>query len=81
MRRIHMCLSVRGALAQPDHVLKEWVGAFKTNGRPCTCVRDVRENLIEALAEGYEYIPSEGCDNFDPKRGCLGHPVEEATDQ
>ena len=81
MRRIHLCLSVRGALLQPDHVLKGWVGGLEHDGKPCTCVREVRENLMEALAEGYEYIPVKECDNFDPKKGCLGHPVEEAIDQ
>ncbi len=75
MRRIHICLDVRGALARPDSVLRGWCGGIEKDGRPCATVREVREVLQEALAEGYEYSPAEGCDNFDPKRGCLGHEV------
>lgn len=74
MRRIHICMNVRGALARRDDELKPWVGNIEHDGRTCKSVKEVREFLMEALSEGYEYIGPAECDNFDPKHGCMGHP-------
>ena len=75
--RQHICLSVRGALAQDDRELRSWVGNIEHDGVKCRNVREVRQFLIEALSEGYEYIGPAECDNFDPKHGCMGHPNKE----
>ena len=75
--RLHICLSVRGALAQDDRELRSWVGNIEHDGVKCRNVREVRQFLIEALGEGYEYIGPAECDNFDPKHGCMGHPNKE----
>jgi len=80
MRKIHLCISVRGALAQSDKELRILVGNIKHDGVKCRNVHEVRQFLIEALAEGYEYIGQEECDNFDPKKGCMGHPVKDKTE-
>jgi len=79
MRKIHLCMSVRGALAQSDKELRIWVGNIEHDGVKCRNVHEVRQFLIEALAEGYEYIGPPECDNFDPKKGCKGHPIMDAT--
>lgn len=81
-RRMHVSMSVRGAIGLPDSELKCWVGNFHydDNGEPLKNVREIRLALAEALAEGYEYIRNTECDNFDPKRGCLGHPPKGAAD-
>lgn len=78
----HVSMSVRGAIGLPDSELKSWVGSFydDESGKPLRNVREIRLALAEALAEGHEYIKSQGCDNFDPKIGCLGHPPKGAAD-
>lgn len=76
MKTMHISLSVRGALAQSDKDLRSFVGNLTIDGRPARTVQEVRIILADALAEGMEYIPSDGCDNFDPKKGCLGHIKE-----
>lgn len=69
----HIGISVRGALAQTDAQLKPWIGNIMCDGVACKSVGEVRSYLMEALSQGYEYIGPPECDNWDPKRGCLGH--------
>lgn len=77
--RRHISISIRGAIGLPDSELKTWIGNLYDDetGDPVRSVREIRLSLAEELAEGFEYIRNQECDNFDPKRGCLGHPVEE----
>jgi hypothetical protein len=42
-------------------------------GQPLSA-QEARRILRAQLKEGHLYIPASGCDNFDPKKGCLGHP-------
>lgn len=77
MSLIHMCMNVRGALSQSDKELRSWVGNIEHDGVKCKSVKEVRQYLIEALGEGYEYIGPPECDNFDPKHGCMGHQDKE----
>lgn len=76
-RTMHMSLSVRGALRKSDKELQSWCGSMVQDGKKLTTVEAIRDCLMQALSEGYEYLPMEECDNFDPKRGCLGHVKEE----
>ena len=79
--RRHISISIRGAIGLPDSELKTWIGNLYDDktGEPVRSVREIRLALAEALAEGCEYIRNQECDNFDPERGCLGHPVEEGN--
>ena len=79
MGYIHICMNVRGALSQSDGELRPWVGNIEHNGVKCKSIQEVRRFLTEALAEGYEYIGPEECDNFDPKKGCMGHQSKEGS--
>jgi len=76
----HICLNIRGALQQSDGELRSWIGNIEHDGVKCRNVSEVRRFLIEALGQGYEYIGPEECDNFDPKKGCMGHPVKGNND-
>lgn len=38
--------------------------------------KDARKHLKEALQKGWKLLPSNGCDNFDHQKGCLGHEDE-----
>lgn len=37
--------------------------------------KEVRAELAHIKAAGEVYIPSAGCEGFDPVNGCLGHGV------
>jgi len=70
-KSIHISMSVRGALLNWRD--RDFEGVFKhDDGRPMTA-REAKAALLEELSKGHEVIPSEGCDNFDVKKGCLGH--------
>lgn len=74
-KTIHMCMSVRGALNWPP---KYWRSALKyvtkSDGTKFRDVRELRDALMDELANGHEVIPlSSNCDNFDFKKGCRGH--------
>lgn len=73
VRTIHMCLSVRGALRWPPKEFRNacrWVK--KADGSKFT-PGELREALMDKLAQGFEVVPMGKCDNFDPKKGCRGH--------
>lgn len=76
-RKIHLCLSVRGALTQSDRDLTPLAKSTTVEGRRLRTGKEMRAFLLDCLAEGYEYLPMTECDNFDPKKGCLGHPITE----
>ena len=61
------CLSVRGALKNRD-----FSGFTHDDGRKATKV-EVEDFLYDQLSLGREVIPMGKCDNFDYKKGCLGH--------
>jgi hypothetical protein len=67
----HMYLNVRGALLWPKSKLKGML-VDKTTGRYLT-PDEARNALMDELSKGHEVIPIGECDNFDFKRGCLGH--------
>ncbi len=69
----HMCLSVEGALRwTPNNNKKSF--ANDDDGRPMTN-KEFRAYLMKAAFEGKEVLPMGDCDNFDDKKGCLGHDI------
>lgn len=76
MRRIHISVSVRGLMAQGDKDLEDIASCISVDDKRLETAQEVRDFLDEVLSEGWEYLPATGCDNFDPKKGCLGHEVE-----
>jgi hypothetical protein len=58
---------------------RDWGGCITTDdGKVLRDAIDIREFLMDQLVEGHEVLPTgDGCDNFDWKRGCQGHPVED----
>ncbi len=69
----HLCTNVRGTLCQSDEELKRMVGLLRHDGQAARNVAEVRRFLVEALDAGFDYIPVPECDNFDRKKGCMGH--------
>lgn len=71
-RSTHISMSVRGALR--NWTKKSYHGYLndKETGRELS-FEEAKEALMAELANGVEAIPLMECDNFDPKKGCLGH--------
>lgn len=67
----HMHLDVRGALRWPKSKLK---GMFVYEDGLRLTPDEAIDHLMDELSKGHEFIPIGKCDNFDYKRGCLGHP-------
>lgn len=72
-KRIHVFLDVKGALTNWDDKLLASCVAHD-DGSPMTA-REAKAFLLEELAQGHELIPMAECDNFDWKKGCLGHQI------
>lgn len=73
----HLCLSVRGALHNwRDRDMKRCFS--HDDGRVMT-VREAKNFLMDEIAKGHDVIPTCECDNFDYKKGCLGHSDEADT--
>lgn len=72
--RFHLCQSVRGPLM--NWTDKDWEAATEwmtgDNGKKFTA-KELKAEFLNLLAAGNEVIPISECDNFDPKKGCLGH--------
>lgn len=74
LTRYHLSQSVRGALHNWSPL--EWEVACKWITRDdgsSMSVRELKDSFMDHLAAGIEYLAMGECDNFDPKRGCLGH--------
>ena len=69
----HMALDVKGALT--NWKMNDFRGMFKTDDGRTMSPREAKQALLDALSDGHLFIPIGDCDNFDPKKGCLGHPV------
>lgn len=79
-RSFHMSTSIKGLLSKTDDELEEIISAINDDwGRPYCSVKLLRWDLRLALNEGRELLPDDRCDNFDPKKGCLGHPHGEPS--
>ena len=79
MKTIHMCLSVRGALSWSKAEMKRMAPSMIVNGKQLKTADEVREALLDELAKGHEVLPLCDCDNFDYKKGCLGHELKNDT--
>ena len=81
MRTIHMCVSVRGMLQWGALETKRNLrNITKTDGTRYSGVAEFRNELMNELAAGHEFIPLDGdpCEGFDYKKGCPGHEQEAA---
>lgn len=72
-RRIHMCLSLSGALKNWDK--RTWSSVAKDNNMS---VSELKDEFIKMIAEGKKVIPMhEECEGFSYETGCPGHEVKE----
>jgi len=70
-----MCQSITGPLA--TFKASDWnrmAKAFTNDDGSRPTGEQVRQWFVDQLAMGHEVIPLGDCDNFDYKKGCLGHP-------
>lgn len=76
----HISTSIKGLEALTDYRLKKLAPHIKVDGVPLRTAAQVRRMLKQAQAEGFEFIPADGCDNYDSRGMCKGHAREENTD-
>lgn len=69
----HLSLNIDGAIRNAK-MLK---GCITVDGRVLNTVGEIRDFLYEQKRMGREFLPYGDCDNFDYKKGCLGHQKEE----
>ncbi len=78
-KRVHMCQSVRGALANWNG--RQWNEACdwitRDDGTKFANGEEIEHRFQQLLEQGFEVIPfaDSECDNFDPKHGCRGHDI------
>ena len=73
-KTIHMCASVRGMLNWPQSEFKRALRyMIKSDGTKFSSVPELRNALMDELAQGHEVIPTGPCEGFDYKTGCPGH--------
>lgn len=73
----HISISVRGVLGWPK---RDMVRLFKSEDGTKLTAEEVREFLLDKLADGNEVLPmGEPCDGWCPKNGCPGHPINDTT--
>lgn len=63
----HVQMSIDGVLALSDKKLSK---LFNGDGK------QIRKQLKERYSKGERLIGAEGCEGFDPIKGCPGHPEE-----
>lgn len=72
----HLSQSIPGALK--NWTLRDWKKATKwiakDDGSRMTA-DELKCAFLDELAQGHTHLSFGGCDNFDPKKGCLGHPT------
>lgn len=73
MTTMHICMSVRGALNKTKAQMKQLAPCIVVDGVPLKTAEQVRDFFLDQLSMGHEVIPCGECDNFDYKKGCLGH--------
>jgi hypothetical protein len=75
------CLGICLAGAIRNGSYKDFVGAAThDDGRPCTA-DEIFDAFMEHIRQGHEIIPfGKGCDRWDWKDGCQGHPVPEPAE-
>jgi len=75
--RIHLNLSVRGALKWSNTEMRRNLPSMmRDDGTHYRTPDEFRDALMDELANGVECLAIGDCDNFDPKKGCLGHHDE-----
>jgi hypothetical protein len=76
--RVHMSQSITGPLR--NWTRRQWIDATewitRTDGSRFT-PEGLRAEFERLHSLGNECFPIGTCDNFDPKTGCRGHPMED----
>lgn len=73
MSKIHISTSIDGLLALSDSELTRLLGSVQDENGYHPTLEEFKQYLNEEKAKGHRLLPSPGCDNFDPVKGCLGH--------
>lgn len=72
-RNVHLSQSVRGAIELTFGDPEEALDFFQDDGESYENIHILRNALYDQLAQGHEKMKIGECDNWDWKKGCLGH--------
>ena len=72
--KFHVSTSIAGLLSLKERDFRNMVRSVKDENGEQPTAEEFAQFLREELKRGHHFIPSDKCDNFDPVRGCLGHP-------
>lgn len=75
MHRLHISTSIDGLLALRDSELSRILQNVQDESGKHPTLTEFKNYLNEEKAKGHRLLPSTGCDNFDPVKGCLGHDI------
>ncbi len=70
----HMCQSVEGALRHRTD--EDWATAMNEDDGRAMNPAKAKSIFLNLKDKGVEVVRIADCDNFDDKKGCLGHVVE-----
>ena len=71
---VHLVVSVRGMLNwSPKESKRNLKWITKEDGTHYATVAEMRNALMDELAQGHEVLPTGECNRHDWKKGCLGH--------
>lgn len=77
----HISTSIDGLLEMSDYRLKKMCQCIHDDEGNCPTVGELKKYLKAEKALGHRLLKSDGCDNFDPVYGCLGHPKKEGEQE
>lgn len=80
-RKVHLSLSVRGALNWSKAEMKRMAPSITVDGKQLRTAEDVKNFPLDELSKGHEVLPFGDCDNFDWKTGCRGHVDKELEEE
>jgi hypothetical protein len=71
--KYHMQLDIKGCLLHWGP--RSHGGITDDNGQQLGNA-ETKALLLDELAKGHRYLSFGGCPDFDPVKGCTGHPIE-----
>lgn len=73
----HISTSIDGLLMMSNREMKRLLLCVRDDEGNIPTVEEFIKYLKEEKKKGHKLIPPPECDNFDPVKGCLGHPEKD----
>ena len=77
----HISTSIDGLLMMSNRELKRILLSVRDENGNIPTFEEFIDYLKKAQSMGHKLLPAPECDNFDPVRGCLGHPENDQNEK